>query len=206
MGDRDPASCSLYALIPVLWIISLSLKTPATIADGSFFPSDDLVRELRDALRRRRRSPTRCVNSIGIALIATLISIVLASMAAYAIARLDFPGKALILVGRAGGRDVPADLDRRLAVRPVARDRPVRHLARADHPVHDVHAAARDLHAVGVLPRDPVGARAGGAGRRRDAVAGVPQGDRAAGRAGRRSRPRSSSSSSRGTTSCSRTR
>ena len=39
------------------------------------------------------------VNSIGIAAIATLISIVLAAMAAYAISRLDFAGKALILSG-----------------------------------------------------------------------------------------------------------
>ena len=38
---------------------------------------------------------------------------------------------------------------------------------------------------VGVLPGDPLGARAGGPGRRRDAVPGLPQGDRAAGRAGR---------------------
>jgi multiple sugar transport system permease protein len=39
------------------------------------------------------------INSIGIAAIATLISIVLAAMAAYALSRLDFGGKALILSG-----------------------------------------------------------------------------------------------------------
>jgi multiple sugar transport system permease protein len=39
------------------------------------------------------------INSIGIASIATIISIVLAAMAAYALARLDFAGKALILSG-----------------------------------------------------------------------------------------------------------
>src|ERR687895_81225 len=39
------------------------------------------------------------INSIGIAGIATLISIVLAAMAAYATARLNFTGKALILSG-----------------------------------------------------------------------------------------------------------
>src|SRR4030088_3435184 len=26
------------ALVPVLWIVSLSLKTPATLTDGAFFP------------------------------------------------------------------------------------------------------------------------------------------------------------------------
>src|SRR5436305_319436 len=29
----------VYALIPVIWIISLSLKTPGSIGDGSFLPS-----------------------------------------------------------------------------------------------------------------------------------------------------------------------
>src|SRR5690606_27535695 len=37
------------------------------------------------------------VNSIGIALSATLIAVVLGAMAAYAIARLDFPGKRMLV-------------------------------------------------------------------------------------------------------------
>ena len=61
------------------------------------------------------------INSIVIALISTMIAVVLASFTAYAIARLEFPGKLVILGGRAGGRDVPADLDGRAAVRHVAR-------------------------------------------------------------------------------------
>ena len=38
-------------------------------------------------------------NSIGIAMITTLLALAFASMAAYAITRLDFPGKTLILAG-----------------------------------------------------------------------------------------------------------
>ena len=82
----------LYALIPVLWIVSLSFKTADTITDGNFIPRSwtwsnyaqifqiDLF---TSALR----------NSIGIAIIATVIAVVIGTMAAYAIARLDFPGK-----------------------------------------------------------------------------------------------------------------
>ena len=86
----------LFALFPVFWIAMLSLKSPSTIADGRLIPSDwstenysQIFKQsiFTDALR----------NSIGIALIATLIAVALASMAAYAIARLDFPGKTLIL-------------------------------------------------------------------------------------------------------------
>jgi trehalose/maltose transport system permease protein len=86
----------IAALIPVVWIASLSLKDPSTISDGNFFPSKITWDNYKgifdtelftDALR----------NSIGIALISTVIAVVLASMAAYAIARLNFPGKAVIL-------------------------------------------------------------------------------------------------------------
>jgi multiple sugar transport system permease protein len=88
----------ICALVPVLWIASLSFKDPSTIADGNFFPSkwstDNYsgifdTSEFTDALR----------NSIGIALITTVIAVTLACMAAYAIARLNFPGKFVILSG-----------------------------------------------------------------------------------------------------------
>jgi multiple sugar transport system permease protein len=85
------------SLVPVLWIVFLSLKTSATATDGSFIPHQWTLSNysqifsssvFTDALR----------NSIGIALISTSIAVVLACSAAYAIARLDFPGKQLILL------------------------------------------------------------------------------------------------------------
>ncbi len=87
----------LYALIPVAWMLSLSLKKPEQVADRKFysgisfknyeviFSDDTFLRAL--------------VNSIGIAAIATIISIGLAAMAAYATSRLDFTGKTVILSG-----------------------------------------------------------------------------------------------------------
>ena len=90
-----------------------------------------------------------------------------------------------ILTTALGVSIFPVDLDRHAAVQPVAQHRAVRHVARPDHPVPVAHAADLDLDAVGVLPADPVGAGAGRTGRRGDDVAGVPQGDRAARRAGR---------------------
>jgi multiple sugar transport system permease protein len=89
----------IYALFPVGWIVSLSLKAPADIANGQFLPTDfswqnyqliltgDASELFLPALR----------NSFGICLIATAIACLLAMFAAYAIARLDFPGKRLIL-------------------------------------------------------------------------------------------------------------
>jgi multiple sugar transport system permease protein len=86
----------IAALFPVFWILMLSLKSPATVSDGRLIPSVFSLENYKgifkqsiftDALR----------NSIGIALISTAIAVALASMAAYAIARLEFPGKRVIL-------------------------------------------------------------------------------------------------------------
>src|ERR1700761_1748214 len=88
---------ALFALVPVIWIISLSLKDPTTIGDGDFFPSKFTTSNystifkqsiFTDALR----------NSIGIALISTVLAVFIACFAAYAIARLDFPGKNILLL------------------------------------------------------------------------------------------------------------
>ncbi|MDQ3933518.1 MAG: carbohydrate ABC transporter permease [Actinomycetota bacterium] len=88
----------LYALIPVLWITSLSLKPADQVGDGKFIPQD-LSLDNYDTIFSTDIFNAALINSLGIAGIATLISIVLASMAAYALARLDFAGKALILSG-----------------------------------------------------------------------------------------------------------
>jgi multiple sugar transport system permease protein len=87
-----------FALIPVLWIVSLSLKPADQIADGNFFPRE-ISFENYAGIFQFADFRYALINSVGIALIATVISIGLASMAAYAIARLDFPGKTVILSG-----------------------------------------------------------------------------------------------------------
>jgi multiple sugar transport system permease protein len=88
----------LYALVPVVWIASLSLKSTATIGDKSFFPTSWTLDNYKTLFQTSDFNHA-LVNSIFIALIATLISVVLASMAAYALSRLDFAGKTIILSG-----------------------------------------------------------------------------------------------------------
>jgi multiple sugar transport system permease protein len=91
----------VYALIPVLWLVSLSLKTPATVSDKNFIPSkltfDNYTTLFEGGLDSPLLRPL--INSVSIALIATVIAVTLASFTAYAIARLDFPGKTVILAG-----------------------------------------------------------------------------------------------------------
>jgi multiple sugar transport system permease protein len=88
----------VYALVPVLWILSLSLKAPETIGDGRFIPSRWTLDNYESVFSTGIFNAA-LINSIGIALITTVIALALAAMAAYAISRLDFPGKAIILAG-----------------------------------------------------------------------------------------------------------
>ena len=111
MQNRTPRSYAVwtialgailfYALIPVLWLVSLSFKTPATVSDKKFFPQDTTFENYTTLFEGGLDSPLLrpLINSIGVALIATLIAVTLASFTAYAIARLSFPGKTLILAG-----------------------------------------------------------------------------------------------------------
>jgi multiple sugar transport system permease protein len=86
----------VVSLVPVIWIVSLSLKTPATVTDGSFFPHHVTLSNYSDIFKAGVFTDA-LRNSIGIALIATTLAVLLAGLAAYAIARLDFPGKQIIL-------------------------------------------------------------------------------------------------------------
>jgi len=85
-----------YALIPVAWIVSLSLKRPADLGDNRFLPGAISFEHYR-AIFEDVQFPAALWNSIGIALIATVLAVTLAMFAAYAIVRLEFRGKSLVL-------------------------------------------------------------------------------------------------------------
>jgi multiple sugar transport system permease protein len=87
------------ALIPVLWLLSLSFKTPAAVLDPSLWPAQWTWGNYSGILTSSQFLRP-LVNSIGIGIISTVIAVVLASMAAYAVARLRFPGKS-VLIGMA---------------------------------------------------------------------------------------------------------
>jgi multiple sugar transport system permease protein len=89
----------VYALLPVLWILSLSLKPTSTVKDGKLIPSSVTLANYRGIFRGDFFS-SALINSVGIGLITTVIAVVLGAMAAYAIARLNFPGKR-VLIGAA---------------------------------------------------------------------------------------------------------
>jgi multiple sugar transport system permease protein len=88
----------VWCLLPVAWIIALSFKSAAETGVGSpqFLPKDPTLQNYRDILSNSDFTDA-LRNSFGIAIIATLLAVVFATLAAYAIARLEFRGKRLVL-------------------------------------------------------------------------------------------------------------
>jgi multiple sugar transport system permease protein len=90
-----------WCLLPVVWIISLSFKSQESITVGNpgFFPSAGTNAGFANyqAVWENEQFKKAIFNSIGISLIATVLSVIVATLAAYAIARLEFRGKRLVL-------------------------------------------------------------------------------------------------------------
>lgn len=86
-----------YALLPVAWIASLSLKPASDLNDGHFFPRHITFGHYWNVLGDPQ-FPAALRNSVGIASIATLLAVILGMFAAYAIVRLRFRGRRLVLV------------------------------------------------------------------------------------------------------------
>ena len=88
----------LWCLFPVAWIISLSFKSAGETGAGSaqFLPKEPTLQNYKDIIENPDFTKA-LINSFGISLVATVLSVIFATLAAYAIARLEFKGKRLVL-------------------------------------------------------------------------------------------------------------
>jgi len=88
----------VWCLLPVVWILSLSFKpvSETTVGSPQFLPKTWTTQNYKDIIANP--DFTRALlNSFGIALISTALAVLFATFAAYAIARLEFRGKKLVL-------------------------------------------------------------------------------------------------------------
>ena len=95
----------IWCLLPIAWIVSLSFKSLAETTTGSpqFLPKDatwenyKVLLGMTDDKTASHDFLAALRNSFGISIIATILAVMIATLAAYAIARLDFKGKRLVL-------------------------------------------------------------------------------------------------------------
>lgn len=90
------AAVVAYTLLPLAFLVSLSLKSPATIADGRAWPVDPTLANYRDVLGEQLFTRA-LLNSVGVALLTTVLAVLVATAAAYALTGLTFRGKGLVL-------------------------------------------------------------------------------------------------------------
>jgi multiple sugar transport system permease protein len=88
----------VWCLLPIAWIVSLSFKPVAETAAGSpqFLPKEWTWDNFSSVLQNDDFQRA-LINSFGISIIATVLSVIIATLCAYAIARLDFRGKKYVL-------------------------------------------------------------------------------------------------------------
>ncbi|MDX6276159.1 MAG: trehalose/maltose transport system permease protein [Nocardioidaceae bacterium] len=88
----------VWCLLPIAWILSLSFKTTAETTTGSpqFLPKHWTLQNYKDILQNDDFLKA-LLNSTIVSLASTLFAVIFATLAAYAIARLEFRGKRLVL-------------------------------------------------------------------------------------------------------------
>jgi multiple sugar transport system permease protein len=95
----------VWCLLPIAWVVSLSFKSLAETTTGSpqFLPKDPTWDNYKVLLGFTSDKSTShdflaaLRNSFGISIVATVLAVMIATLAAYAIARLEFRGKRVVL-------------------------------------------------------------------------------------------------------------
>ena len=90
------AAVLAYTLLPMLWILSLSFKSPETVTDRRLWPSDPTLANYRGIFGTSLFTRA-LLNSVAVALLTTFFAVLFATLAAYALTRLEFRGKSLVL-------------------------------------------------------------------------------------------------------------
>jgi multiple sugar transport system permease protein len=95
-------------LVPVIWIVVMSLKPNAVLmrSTAGFLPIPFTLENYANLLRVST-VPYWLVNSLIVATAMTVLTLVVSSLAGYAFARLDFPGKRIVFVLVLAGLMVP---------------------------------------------------------------------------------------------------
>lgn len=100
---------ALVTLVPFVWMVSTSLTSEAGLATPSLVPAEpslDAYRTLLDAVP----FPRAALNSLVLAVVSTASQVLTGALAAYAFARLQFPGRNALFVLYLATQMVPVEV------------------------------------------------------------------------------------------------
>ncbi len=96
-GYAGIALIIIYCLLPFYWMIVTALRRPTDTFDITPVPAPPSLQNFADTFQPKNNFTIALVNSIIVAGVVTIITLVIGTFAAYALARLDFRGKNLAL-------------------------------------------------------------------------------------------------------------
>jgi multiple sugar transport system permease protein len=87
---------AVFCLFPFYWLINVSLKTGTDLSESNLFPPNPTL-DNYDSIFKNGDFTSAIRNSVIVTSITTFLALVVGSFAAYALARLRFPNKFLLL-------------------------------------------------------------------------------------------------------------
>ena len=90
---------ALFFVLPLIWMVTTSLKAESAVfQDRGFIPAEPTLENFERILTAGGQTPVLryMFNSVGVATIGTILTVILTSLSGYAFARIDFPGKQIL--------------------------------------------------------------------------------------------------------------
>ena len=91
------AAIVIFCLAPFYWMIVSSLRPTKDIFDTTLWPKTLSMENYTQVFDPSRQFGRSLLNSVLVAGLTTVLALVIATITAYALARLEFPGKSIIL-------------------------------------------------------------------------------------------------------------
>jgi multiple sugar transport system permease protein len=86
----------IFCLFPFYWLVNVSLKTGSDLAQADVFPPNPTL-DNYDSIFKNDNFTSALRNSVIVTVVTTVLALIVGSFAAYALARLRFPRKFLLL-------------------------------------------------------------------------------------------------------------
>nr|WP_300340607.1 carbohydrate ABC transporter permease [Actinomyces sp.] len=88
----------IYCLAPFYWMVVSSLRPDTEIFDNSWWPAHPSLENYEAVFGAKNSFAQGLVNSLIVSVIVTIVALTIATFASYALARLDFRGKGVLLL------------------------------------------------------------------------------------------------------------
>ena len=88
----------IYCLAPFYWMLVSSLRNDKEIFENSWWPRHPSLENYRAVFSEKNDFANGLINSLVVSIVVTIVALAVATFTAYALARLDFRGKGVLML------------------------------------------------------------------------------------------------------------